>query len=199
MSSLHASVPFIGCWAPVDPRVTLLRKSGLRGQDEAASGMGCRDRRGLFAWPGGAWGGTGIPTGRKTEADGPGAVLTGPAGGGRSPANPCQRERCWGALGGAGKGPPLGCPGAGGRTDHGETPGRTSDGNVGAQRAVTCSGDHRVFSGHWSGPLHSLDLQGRVGTGTRKDRWVCGPSALATGGLCPRHRHVPSLQPSTLT
>lgn len=46
MGSLSASMRFIGLWAPVAPRVTLLRKSGLQGQGEAASGLGGQRQEG---------------------------------------------------------------------------------------------------------------------------------------------------------
>lgn len=55
MGSLSASMGFIGRWAPMAFTVTLLRKSGPRGQDEAVAGMGQRQEW-LFAWQGRTWG-----------------------------------------------------------------------------------------------------------------------------------------------
>lgn len=49
--SLSASMGFIGHWAPVAPRVTLLRKSGPRGRVRLPLGSGWG---GLFARQGGA-------------------------------------------------------------------------------------------------------------------------------------------------
>lgn len=54
MDSLSASMHFIGRRAPVAPRVTLPRKSGLQGQGEAASGMGGQRREGSVCLAG--WG-----------------------------------------------------------------------------------------------------------------------------------------------
>lgn len=70
MSSLSTSMGFIGWQAPVASTVTLLRKSGPWGQDEAASGMGHIDRRGLFVWQGrGLWCDcSAAPTGRAVAA-----------------------------------------------------------------------------------------------------------------------------------